>query len=143
MVRLKHRYIIGRLACTSESANNIEINSKDLQQALSNCIQNLYGEVGMGSFGFNSQIKYYDPLSKVYIFRLPREYLKEVQFSLSCVNTLKKNDNLALVTLAISGSARTCKNKVLSIINCFWESESYKSEKMINNYKDQIERLEI
>ena len=49
--------------------------------ALAETVQALYGDLGTGSFGSSSSIKYFDPASRLYVVRTPREAVKEIQFA--------------------------------------------------------------
>ena len=147
MVRLKHRYVMGQvLADPTSSSTHVEITSRDIQAALNEMIQSLYGDVGTGSFGSNTSVKFYEPSFSIYVIRTSREHLNQVQFALTCMNSVKKYANLVLRTIEVAGSARTCKVKLRDVlwrcVNLLLSSESEKDE-LRHNLNDQIERLEI
>lgn len=147
MVRLKHRYLIGQIFDDPGKLESAIItNSKDLQSSLIENIKFLYGEVGMGSFGANIQVKFYDPTTRIYLVRVFREHALSLQFALTCTTSLKKNDNVTLKTLALSGSSRTCKTTLISILTStvdVLEISLAEKDLLRKSYLIQIRNLDI
>lgn len=160
MVRLKHRYLIGQIledpmsaslnslsSSSSSSSTEVEITSRDIQISLMEMIQSLYGDVGTGSFGANTAVKFYDKSCHVYLIRTSREHLHMVQFALTCMNTVKRGGSVVLRTLEIAGSSRTCKVKLLStLLKCVTMHESISAsdkEELQQRLGEQVTRLEI
>ena len=172
MVRLKHRYIVGQMlldpsytalssssspSSSSKSASVDIINnitSRELNSAVLETIQRLYGDVGTGSFGMGTTgVRYIDPVSKIYVIRTSREDLEQVQFALTCMNQVKKGggtsnsnsnsavNNIVLRTLDIAGSMRTCKEKLIHYLRTYAEVFAL-GQPSIDNYIALVDRLE-
>ena len=172
MVRLKHRYIVGQVlldpsytalssssspSSSSKSASVDIINnitSRELNSAVLETIQRLYGDVGTGSFGMGTTgVRYIDPVSKIYVIRTSREDLEQVQFALTCMNQVKKGggtsnsnsnsavNNIVLRTLDIAGSMRTCKEKLIHYLRTYAEVFAL-GQHSIDNYIALVDRLE-
>lgn len=145
MVRLKHRYIVGQvLVDPTNMVQPLEITSRDIQASLVEMIQSLYGDVGTGSFGTSTLVKFYEPTCNIYLIRTSREHLSQVQFALTCINSMKKGGSLVLRTLEIAGSSRTCKAKLTSVMSrCVSVSSELDKDELKRRVDDQIDRLEI
>ena len=152
MVRLKHRYLIGQVIDDSsifsvDAAHQSVITSRDIQSTFADTICKLYGDVGSGAFGSSTAVKYFDQNLNVYVIRTSRDHLTQVQFALTCMTSAKKTSNLIFQTLAVAGSARTCKDKLLEILRAcvgvHCAGDESRREELILAHKEQVERLEI
>ena len=152
MVRLKHRYLIGEVIDDSSvfsaaAAQQSVITSRDIQSTFVETICSLYGDVGSGAFGSSTAVKYFDQNFNVYVIRTSRDHMTEVQFALTCMSSAKKTSNLTFRTLAIAGSARTCKDKLLEILEACIGAKCAggegRREELILLHKEQVGRLEI
>ena len=112
-MRLKRRYIICQALAYEESdaANGEEYNARDLQNAIKEKVESLFGEVGVGLFGTSSLVTVFDIKSKIFVMRTSREAETNVRLAISCI-TMVKTKNLILRTLGVSGSVRTCSEKL-------------------------------
>lgn len=112
-MRLKRRYIICQALAQeeSDSANGEEYNARDLQNAIKEKVESLFGEVGLGLFGTLSLVTVFDIKSKIFVMRTSREAETNIRLAISCI-TMVKTKNLIIRTLGVSGSVRTCSEKL-------------------------------
>jgi len=118
MVRIKHRYIIAQLLSNGDDENVFKnISLQDILTACREKLSELYGDISVGLYGKNMTIKYFDSSMESYIFilRVPREAENQARLSLACVNHIKK---IACITrtLGVTGSERTCKDKLKKLL---------------------------
>ena len=121
-MRLKHRYIICQ-ALDQPSQSNPPISSsgintpvsdftaKDVQYSIREKVESLFGEVGAGSYGSSSIVKGFDTYSRIFVVRTQREAENNLRLAISCVTSIK-NKSMIIRTLSVSGSVRTCSNKL-------------------------------
>ena len=117
-MRLKRRYIICQALAQDESdpASGEEYNARDLQNAIKEKVENLFGDIGLGSFGTSSMITVFDIKTKIFVLRTPREAETNVRLALACI-TMVKAKSLILRTLGVAGCARTCIEKLRVTFN--------------------------
>ena len=117
-MRLKRRYIICQALAQEESdpASGEEYNARDLQNAIKEKVENLFGDIGLGSFGTSSMITIFDIKTKIFVLRTPREAETNVRLALACI-TMVKAKSLILRTLGVAGCARTCIEKLRVTFN--------------------------
>mmetsp|Transcript_34600 Transcript_34600/g.35281 ORF Transcript_34600/g.35281 Transcript_34600/m.35281 type:complete len:142 (+) Transcript_34600:136-561(+) len=105
MVRLKHRWIVGQILF--EPGDTVQdFSSQDIQNAVREKINLLYGDMGMGMIP-SSLVRFYDAESHFFVVRTLRETLQNVWFALSCVTSVMKK-NTTLRVLRVAGSSKTC-----------------------------------
>ena len=90
-MRLKRRYIICQALAQEESdpASGEEYNARDLQNAIKEKVENLFGDIGLGSFGTSSMITVFDIKTKIFVLRTPREAEINVRLALACITMVK------------------------------------------------------
>ena len=117
-MRLKRRYIICQALAQEESdpASGEEYNARDLQIAIKEKVENLFGDIGLGSFGTSSMITVFDIKTKIFVLRTPREAETNVRLALACI-TMVKAKSLILRTLGVAGCARSCIEKLRVTFN--------------------------
>ena len=117
-MRLKRRYIICQALAQEESdpASGEEYNARDLQNAIKEKVENLFGDIGLGSFGTSSMITVFDIKTKIFVVRTPREAETNVRLALACI-TMVKAKSLILRTLGVAGCARSCIEKLRVTFN--------------------------
>ena len=117
-MRLKRRYIICQALAQEESdpASGEEYNARDLQNAIKEKVENLFGDIGLGSFGTSSMITVFDIKTKIFVLRTPREAETNVRLALACI-TMVKAKSLILRTLGVAGCARSCIEKLRVTFN--------------------------
>ena len=117
-MRLKRRYIICQALAQDESdpASGEEYNARDLQNAIKEKVENLFGDIGLGSFGTSSMITVFDIKTKIFVLRTPREAETNVRLALACI-TMVKAKSLILRTLGVAGCARSCIEKLRVTFN--------------------------
>lgn len=117
-MRLKRRYIICQALAQEESdpADGEEYNARDLQNAIKEKVERLFGDIGLGLFGTLSLVTVFDIKSKIFVLRTSREAETNIRLAMSCINMVKTK-NLILRTLGVSGSARTCIERLRITFN--------------------------
>ena len=153
MVRIKHRYLIAQMLLDPAAipAAIADITAHDILSVIHEKISSLYGDVGAGNFGSGVQLKYLDQstaegrskegtgeegtrrATHIFVLRCAREAEQQVRFAMCTVASIK-HTALILRTLGVSGSSRTCAEKVRSTLCAAvdaWEgtAEKEKSEK--------------
>ena len=115
-MRLKRRYVICQALTSDDSESNgdDEYMARDLQKAIKDKVDALFGDIGAGQFGNLSVIHVFDPTSKIFVLRTSREAETNLRLAISCVTSVKTK-NLLLRTLSVSGSARTCLESLRTI----------------------------
>ena len=90
-MRLKRRYIICQALAQEESdpALGEDYNARDLQNAIKEKVESLFGDVGLGSFGTSSLITVFDIKSKIFVLKTPREAENNVRLALACISVVK------------------------------------------------------
>jgi ribonuclease P/MRP protein subunit POP5 len=120
LMRLKHRYLIAQILSNEakDFDDSSSITSKEIISAIRDSIQELYGDVGMGTFGVSAIIKYFDPNAtrRVFIVRVNREFITQVWYAISITSAIKKYA-CTLRCLCVAGSLRTCSKKALSLMS--------------------------
>ena len=149
MVRIKHRYLTAQIL--SSDILPTRISSHDILAMLREKIQELYGDVGSGNFGRNINLRYYGMEYNMHVFviRCPRDFEQDLRFTMACCNTLsckteKSKLNCLLRLIEISGSSRSCKDKLtklyIDIIKIFNFSNAEHDNSAANN---EILRIQI
>ncbi len=114
MVRVKYRFIIAQLLPVSANLNE-KIHShriRELQQAIKDKIQELYGDIGSGEIGQVTSVKYFENLyTHIFVVKTLRELESRVEFALSCINRLDQQ-NLVIRTIVSQGCERTTSMRV-------------------------------
>lgn len=145
MVRLKHRFIIAQVyflqrhlqsaATNTTTLSNFGsdvtrvVNSYRIVEAIKQRIHELYGEMGIGDFGQQVVIKYYEQEhSKLLIIKVPRGYQKYVLFALSAINSIE-DIPLVIRTLHLSSCTRTTTNKIKELMEIYVIHHSKSVEK--------------
>ena len=100
----------------SDPASGEEYNARDLQNAIKEKVENLFGDIGLGSFGTSSMITVFDIKTKIFVLRTPREAETNVRLALACI-TMVKAKSLILRTLGVAGCARSCIEKLRVTFN--------------------------
>jgi RNase P/RNase MRP subunit POP5 len=135
MVRLKHRFIIAQVFLqhrpknTSNQGNHEKhifekerpITSFRILETIRQKVAELFGEMGIGKFGQQIVIKYYEhDHSKFVVIKVPREHQKNVHFCLSCITQI---DEIPLIirSLSVHSCTRTCTNKLSSLMKIYLE----------------------
>ena len=145
-MRLKRRYVICQALTADDidSNSNNDLNPRDLLVAVKEKVEALFGDIGMGSFGTLSMIPFFDPKSKIFVLRTSREGETNVRLALSCISAVKGR-NLIIRSLAVSGSNRTCTEKLRATLTTLVEnsnhSESEKAERH-EHYRNITANLE-
>lgn len=110
MVRIKNRYILAQFMPT-KATSSLNFSTLEIQNALREKIQELYGEIGVGTFGNNTFVKYHeDNLSNIFIVRTSRDDQQKVQLALNCLGKIKE-DTFVIRTLSVKSCARTCSQQ--------------------------------
>jgi RNase P/RNase MRP subunit POP5 len=124
MVRLKHRFLIGQILPVyqkGESAQHRVYNLHKIIDLIRQKISELYGEMGIGDFGQQLVIKYYEQeYSRLLVIKIPRGHQKHVQFALSCISSIEETP-VTIRTLHTSSCPRTCIQKLTPMIKTFIE----------------------
>ncbi len=123
MVRIKSRYIIAQLLLDPASVPNAlaDLQGHDILTALREKISILYGDTGAGEFGASLSLKFYDSAgpseqsTQIFIIRCGREAEQQVRFAMCTITNIKRA-TLIIRTLGLSGSSRTCTEKIRSIL---------------------------
>ena len=114
MVRVKYRFIIAQLLPVSANLKE-KIHShriRELQQAIKDKIQELYGDIGSGEIGQVTSVKYFENLyTHIFVVKTLRELESRVEFALSCINRLDQQ-NLVIRTIVSQGCERTTSMRV-------------------------------
>ncbi len=135
MVRLKHRFIIGQvffaqrhlqsLNATTTSSSSFgsdvtkSITIPRIIEILRQRIFELYGEMGLGEFGQQVVIKYYEQeYSRFIVIKLPRGYQKYIQFILSSITSID-DVPLTIRTLQTTSCGRTTMNKLKELTDLY------------------------
>jgi RNase P/RNase MRP subunit POP5 len=127
MVRLKHRYLIAQIlplyqrSSGTDGSNQKIISINRILELVRQKILELYGEMGIGDFGQQLVIKYYEhEYSRILVIKVPRGCQKHVQLALSCISTV---DDVPLIirTLHTSSCPRTCLGKLTPLIKRYVE----------------------
>lgn len=112
MVRLKHRWIVGQILYENTSTG--EVTASEIQIALREKIQILFGDVGAGSFGNSTMVRFFDKETSIFVVRTTREACKDVWFAMSCISCIQKL-NIIIRVIRVSGSVRTCAKSLEEI----------------------------
>lgn len=145
-MRLKRRYVICQaLTVDDYDANgNNDLNPRDLLVSVKEKVEALFGDIGMGSFGTLSMIPFFDSKSRIFVLRTSREGEINVRLALSCI-TAVKGRNMIVRTLAVSGSNRTCTEKLRATLTTLVDnsnnSDSEKAERH-EHYRNVTANLE-
>lgn len=110
-MRIKYRYLIYQAL---SAGDNAEASQKDVAFILREKIQQLFGDVGAGTFGASAILKLFDDRSKVFVVRVSRDHEMDVRVALCTVTELKKTP-VVLRLLAVAGCTRTALDKLHSI----------------------------
>lgn len=132
MVRVKYRFIIAQLLPVSANLNE-KIHShriRELQQAIKDKIQELYGDIGSGEIGQVTSVKYFENLyTHIFVVKTLRELESRVEFALSCINRLDQQ-NLVIRTIVSQGCERTTSMRVKqTLINALQSLVAPENEK--------------
>ena len=127
-MRLKRRYVICQALSSDDlESNGDEYNARDLQKAIKDKVEALFGDIGAGQFGNLSVIHVFDPTSKIFVLRTSREAEISLRLAISCITSVKSK-NLLLRTLSVSGSARTCLENLRTIFATLVDSTNTTEE---------------
>lgn len=107
MVRLKHRWIVAQIL--NEQLGASELSSQEIQVVLREKIQTLYGDVGAGSFGNMTIVRFFNKETNIFVVRSTRDAYKDVWFAMSCISAIQRM-NVVIRVIRVSGSVRTCVN---------------------------------
>jgi RNase P/RNase MRP subunit POP5 len=127
MVRVKYRYIVCQIMFNDASNNASkrfekgggEIFAKDIQLAIRESIQEVYGDSGMGEFGDTTFVKFFDSEnSHMAVIRTSRGSERNVMFCLSCVCKIKSSD-LVFRTLSVNSCSRTCIKSLRRVVKLY------------------------
>lgn len=145
-MRLKRRYVICQALTVedSDANSNNDLNPRDLLVAIKEKVEALFGDIGMGSFGTLSMIPFYDSKSRIFVLRTSREGETNMRLAISCVSSVKGR-NLIIRTLAVSGSNRTCTEKLRATLTTLVENSNYSESEKVErheHYKSVTANLE-
>jgi RNase P/RNase MRP subunit POP5 len=129
-MRLKHRYIVFQALplANPKHGGKSTFTSKDLQMALREKIQALYGEVGSGEFGQASYIKYHEPKhSNIFVVKTTREAQTKVHFAVSCISEIAEVP-VILHSLRVSSCPRTCQQSLHEIFDRHFQLAEFSNE---------------
>lgn len=104
-MRIKYRYLIYHILMESPQ----EISQGDISFVVREKAQLLFGDVGAGSFGHASWVRFFDSKTKVFVVRVPREFEMEARMSMCTITEIRKCP--AVVRLA---SVAGCKHSALA-----------------------------
>lgn len=124
-MRLKRRYIICQALASEDqdSGAGDDYSARDVLGAIKEKVEALFGDIGVGCFGTLSIIPLFDLKSKIFVLRTSREAETNLRFALSCITTIK-NKVLIIRTLAVSGSARSCTEKLRTTFQTLVDSSN-------------------
>ena len=105
MVRIKHRYIIFQIKTLEDYNPDKETLIKSLFQPFLNS----YGDFGIGNVFSNLKLIVWDPINKIGIFRILRNWAKNFQNFLESQNTFGTN-SLKYIIPHISGTIDQAQN---------------------------------
>jgi RNase P/RNase MRP subunit POP5 len=125
-MRLKRRYIICQALASEEqdSGAGDEYNARDLLSVIKEKVEALFGDIGVGCFGTLSIIPLFDMKSKIFVLRTSREAETNIRFALSCITAIKTKV-LIIRTLSVSGSARSCTEKLQTTFQTLVDSSNF------------------
>ena len=145
MVRVKYRHIIGQIIVDNFNLSKQEdLNSKELLASIKDKINVLFGEIGNGCISTNLTLKYYDPLSRIFVLRILRDSVKDVWFTMTLMTDIKKVQ-CCIRCLNVSSCERTLSFDLKTYLSAFamhhpnW-SEVERKEKT-DEYCSQIDLL--
>lgn len=130
MVRLKHRFIIAQIIADAggKVAGKATLSSRELQTALREKIQELYGDVGLGEFGQASYIRYFDAkFSNIFVVKTTRDAQVKVHFALSCLSNIS-GVSVLVRSLSINSCPRTCMQTLKQLFRVHFENADFASE---------------
>jgi RNase P/RNase MRP subunit POP5 len=143
-MRLKHRYVVFQIILDSEgslSSFNVKaINSTadsdrqmhsltqmDVLNALREKTVELFGDIGSGTFGKLLTLKFFDPENNLFVVRVPRSSQSSLCFAASCLGSIRSVGCICRA-LEICGSERTCKARLLVVLDAINRVENFSSE---------------
>lgn len=146
-MRLKRRYIICQALASEEQESGAgdEYSARDLLSAIKEKVEALFGDIGVGCFGTLSIIPLFDLKSKIFVLRTSREAETNMRFALSCI-TAVKNRILIIRTLAVSGCARSCTEKLHTTFQTLVASSNFNETLKAEQhefYKKLMSNLEL
>lgn len=121
-MRIKSRFIIAQVLPSGSvsSSESQKLQLRDFHQALREKIQELFGDVGSGEIGGSTMVKFLDAqYTGLLVIRCPREHEVNVRFALSALTKVKSTIDVAIRTLRVKGSARTCIEAVQQLASTY------------------------
>lgn len=111
MVRFKSRYVVGNFSSAQTSAD--VFTKQSVLRAIQIQTEFLFGASGLADFQ-RTYLKYIDAVSKIVVFRLPRNFCNKFLQCLFLVTKIK-NVEVRWETCNISGTLRVCKAEALKL----------------------------
>ncbi|KAI8914506.1 hypothetical protein EDD86DRAFT_244703 [Gorgonomyces haynaldii] len=110
MVRIKNRYFLCELQVENDEI--LQLNKYALLNALSEAIQEWYGQTGLGEIIPGLQVKYFSPATGMLIIRVTRKHYQQVWAALGFMNQLR-NRGCKFSVIHISGTIKKVQQKAI------------------------------
>jgi RNase P/RNase MRP subunit POP5 len=125
-MRIKFRYLIFQAFLEGSGAS--EFSQKEVSLTVREKVQQLFGDVGAGSFGGSAQMKFFDNYSKIFVLRVPRDHEMNVRMALCTVTELRKSP-VIIRLLSVAGCTRTALDRLEHVFRQVAEHASTPEEK--------------
>eukprot|EP00033_Pygsuia_biforma_P002662 GCRY01002943.1.p1 GENE.GCRY01002943.1~~GCRY01002943.1.p1 ORF type:complete len:154 (+),score=14.30 GCRY01002943.1:151-612(+) len=145
MVRFKNRYLLGELVWEQDKVN-MELNSKDLLNAIRQSVEMNFGPVGLGNVRQSLAVKYLNPVTQIFIVRSPRDYFQMVWQAMTFLSSLDSH-RCILRVFHTSGTLRLaqqqCFNYDADLLRKYVSSQTSVMEKQKAEKfeKQQLQKL--
>ena len=115
MVRIKHRYIVGKFVWKDRHAARDSFTQQLFIEQIKNAIQTNFGDFHFGRIVCSGSlcIKYFNPLTGIFLVRCFREDLHELGFCLSTIRILD-GELCKIESVHVGGTIRSCLKSLLS-----------------------------
>ncbi|CAG9317609.1 unnamed protein product [Blepharisma stoltei] len=121
MVRFKNRYLLCELKWEDEKYDP-NIKNKDVYEAIKDSIGMNFGDFGIGLSVISLSIKYWNPVTNLFILRVSRECYRLVWAGLSLITHIRSR-RVRPSVIYCAGTIRTCERKAALFIRN-WLSKS-------------------
>ncbi|XP_010549499.1 PREDICTED: probable ribonuclease P/MRP protein subunit POP5 [Tarenaya hassleriana] len=145
MVAFKNRYLLMEVFLDPDKdllgeRSPINLTQLNLSEAIRESIRLNFGECGLGSSQGSFQVKYVNPITKVFIVRVSREDYRHVWSAMTMVRSVG-NCRAVLNLLDLCGCIRACRETALKCEEAKFEQRKLMSKTNLTD--EEIQRMNL
>lgn len=142
MVRVKYRYIVSEIVTDKHKhLIKLPVKEKDIKHTVLNMVNEVHGDYGVACILAGFSIKMFNPVTRILIFRVRRQYHSILSTTLPLITSVGKI-KLIMRTLKLSGTIRCASKFIIAHDNAVLTNMVHQLQIAPNMEKELKELLE-